>query len=121
MAFPADQYRWDIHSRGREATLVRKGTTATNPNRPWDGQAASDPDLSTDLVIKFKPVRQTDIDGDRVLETDEIAQIYAPDLPGRAPLIGDQVVVDGESRNVMATATRQHRGKALRYDLRVRA
>ena len=121
MAFPADQYRWDIHTSGREATLVRKGTAATNPARPWDGQSASDPDLSDDLVMKFRPVRQSDVNGDRVLETDEIVQIYAPDLPGRAPLIGDQVLVDGKTLNVMASITRQRRGKALRYDLRVRA
>ncbi|MGI9502903.1 MAG: hypothetical protein ACR2RE_07600, partial [Geminicoccaceae bacterium] len=91
MVFPADQYRRDIHGRGREAVLVRKAQAAADDGAPWDGTAAGADPIRTTLTMKFKPIRLTDTDGDRVLESDQIVQIYGPDLTGRDPLIGDAI------------------------------
>lgn len=105
MAFPDDQIAWDIRRRGQLVTLIKIDDT---------------PDGGQEITAKLKPVRQTDIDGDRVLERDEILQIIPSDVNGRAPAVGDEVVIDGSTSSVQAVTAKKRQGTAIRYDLRIR-
>ncbi len=105
MAFPADQIRWDIHRRGRKADLIRIDDTEAAP---------------LNLTMRFKPVRSNDVDGNRVLETDQIVHIYAPDVTGRGPEVGDEIKDGAETFSIMAVTKKTRGTSTLRYNLRVR-
>lgn len=105
MAFPASQIAWDIRRRGHPVTLIKIDDA---------------PDSGQQITAKRKPVRQSDVDGDRVLEGDEIVQIIPDDVTGRAPAVGDEIVIDGSTFSVNAVTTKTRQGSAIRYDLRIR-
>lgn len=119
MGFPLDQYKDDIHGRGRTATLVIKATTPSDAGAPWDGLSSEASDASQDIIMKFKPVRTSDVDGDRVLETDEVVQIYGPDVTIGTPSVGDRVLDDGVELTIKAVIKKQQGDTIFRYDLRV--
>lgn len=119
MVFPAQQYRWDIRTHGRQATLKRLADEPADPGAPFDGPALGNEDLSTELVMKFKPVSQRDVDGDRVLETDQIVQILGADITsGREPRAGDQIIDGADTLTIKAVTKRTIKTTVLRYDLR---
>ena len=105
MAFPDNQIAWDIRRRGEVVTLTKIDDTA---------------DAGKSLKAKVKPVRESDIDGDRVLEGDRMLQIIPSDVTGRAPQVGDEVTIGGVRFSVQQVTTKTRRGTAIRYDLRVR-
>lgn len=121
MVFPLDQYRRDIHGRGREAVLVRETIAPADPGAPWDGSTAASAEQRQTVIMKFKTLDFQDVDGDRVLESDQIVQIYAPDLTIGEPQVGDQVEDGGTIYTIKGVSTKQPGGTVLRYDLHVGA
>lgn len=105
MSFPNDQIARDIRKRGRLVTLIK---------------IDDEPDAGQDVTAKQKPVRQSDVDGDRVLEGDQMLQMIPSDVTGRAPEVGDEVIIGGARFGVQSAITKTRQGAAIRYDLRVR-
>lgn len=105
MAFPDSQIAWDIRRRGQLVKLIKIDDA---------------PDSGQEIKAKLKPVELSDVDGDRVLEGDEVVQIIPDDVTGRAPEVGDEIVIDGSTISVNAVTTKKRRGSAIRYDLRIR-
>ena len=119
MGFPLDQYRRDIHGRGRLATLVVEASAPANDGAPWDGSAAGSAETEQTLIMKFKPVRLHDADGDRVLASDQIVQFFGPDLTIAEPSVGDQVRDGGVVLTIKGVTTKRQGDVTFRYDLHV--
>lgn len=119
MGFPLDQYRRDIHSRGREAVLVREANLPTDPGSPWSGSTAASAEKRQTVIMKFKPISFSDVDGDRVLGTDQIVQIYPPDLTIGQPAVGDQIEDAGDVLTIKAVTKKKQGDTTFRYDLHV--
>lgn len=119
MAFPADQALWDIKRAGKSAILVKTDADAADDAKPWEGSSTPGEDVRQTLKCKFKAVSQSDIDGDRVLDSDQMVLIYAPDVTGRAPGVGDKIIDGSDTLTIKRRATKSYKGVAYRYDLLV--
>ncbi|MGI9504915.1 MAG: hypothetical protein ACR2RE_17860 [Geminicoccaceae bacterium] len=119
MGFPLDQYRRDIHKRGRLARLVVEANAPADDGAPWDGSAGGSSESEQDIIMKFKPVRLQDADGDRVLASDQIVQIFGPDLSIAEPSVGDQVQDGGAVLTIKGVTTKRQGNVTFRYDLHV--
>ena len=119
MTFPLDQYRREIHGRGRSATLVIKRSLPTDSGAPWEGSATPSPGTPQTMIMKFKDFRTTDIDGDRILDGDQIVQIFGPDLNIGEPSIGDEIIDGDTTFQIKRVSKKQPGDIVLRYDLHV--
>lgn len=119
MGFPLDQYRRDIHGRGRVATLLLRRSSPADSGAPWEGSATPSPGTSQSMIMKFKTFSLGDADGDSILDTDQIVQIFGPDLTIGEPSIGDEVIDDGATLTIKGVSKKQQGDTVFRYDLHV--
>lgn len=119
MGFPIDQYRRDIKRRGRLATLITEANAPSDAGAPWEGLTGASSETSQNLTMKFKPIRLQDVDGNRVLESDQIVQIFGPDITGAAPSVGDQINDGGDVLTIKGVTTKKQGSTVFRYDLHV--
>ncbi|MGI9498547.1 MAG: hypothetical protein ACR2P3_00790 [Geminicoccaceae bacterium] len=118
---PRAANRRRVRKQGRDVVLIRTPSANRVAGQPWRGKVAPGEPDRLPVRAMFKDFANSEVDGERVQQTDQRCLIAPKDLGDVKPTTADRIEDDGTVFVVLRVRDYRPGKRSFRYELQLRA